>query len=93
MESSSYADGEEAASSSDVAHFVSLTSCPVDQAAFFLEATNGKFDQAIEMYYGMVLSRMSLLRVTANFNVTCYDIDTNSAIICCMASCYSLNTL
>ena len=56
MESSSYADGEEAASSSDVAHFVSLTSCPVDQAAFFLEATNGNFDQAIEMYYGMILS-------------------------------------
>ena len=56
MESSSSPAGEDGASSSDVAHFVSLTSCPVEQAAFFLEATNGNFDQAVEMYYGASLS-------------------------------------
>ncbi len=50
MESSS--SPEDGAHSSDVAHFVALTSCPVEQAAFFLEATNGNFSQAVEMYYG-----------------------------------------
>ena len=39
-------------SSSTVGHFVSLTGCPENQAEFFLEATNGNFDQAVEMYYG-----------------------------------------
>jgi hypothetical protein len=39
-------------SSSDVGRFVSLTACPSDQAAFFLEANNGDFDRALEMFYG-----------------------------------------
>ena len=56
MESSSFPEEADGASSSHVAHFVSLTSCPVEQAAFFLEATNGKFDEAVEMYYGEPLS-------------------------------------
>lgn len=56
MDPSSFPEGADGASSSDVAHFVSLTSCPVEQAAFFLEATNGNFDQAVEMYYGKPLS-------------------------------------
>jgi hypothetical protein len=39
-------------SSSTVGRFVSLTGCSDDQAEFFLEAANGNFDQALEMYYG-----------------------------------------
>ena len=53
MDTSSFPEEADGASSSDVAHFVSLTSCPVDQATFFLEATNGNLDQAVEMYYGV----------------------------------------
>lgn len=51
MEGSS-SNGYDGASSSDVGRFVSLTNAPEEQAAFFLEATNGDFDRAIEMYYG-----------------------------------------
>lgn len=48
-ESSNGLDGP---SSSDIGRFVSLTNVPEQQAAFFLEATNGNFDRAIEMFYG-----------------------------------------
>lgn len=66
MESSSLPEEADGASSSDVAHFASLTSCPVQQAAFFLEATNGKFDEAVEMYYGEPLSLWMVHAVKAN---------------------------
>ena len=38
--------------STDVERFVSLTACPAEEAAFFLEANNGNFDHALEMFYG-----------------------------------------
>lgn len=47
-------NGVEGSSSSDVGRFVSLTNAPEEQAAFFLEATNGNFDRAIEMFYGKI---------------------------------------
>ena len=65
MESSSLPEEAHGASSSDVAHFVSLTSCPVEQAAFFLEATNGNLDQAIEMYYGGFVTLLASSAVRA----------------------------
>ena len=34
------------------ARFVNLTSAPVDQARFFLEAAGGNADRAISLYYG-----------------------------------------
>ena len=52
MTGNSMSDDADAASSSDIAHFVSLTDCPMDQATFFLEASNGNMEQALEMYYG-----------------------------------------
>ncbi len=57
MAGSSMPDDADAASSSDVAHFVSLTNCPMDQATFFLEASNGNMDQALEMYYGKLVDQ------------------------------------
>ena len=45
-------DGFKGVSTSDVERFVSLTTCPKEQAAFFLEANNGDFEHALEMFYG-----------------------------------------
>ena len=65
MTGNSMSDDADAASSSDVAHFVSLTNCPMDQATFFLEASNGNMDQALEMYYGELVD-------TNNFSLLTY---------------------
>ena len=67
MTGNSMSDDADAASSSDVAHFVSLTNCPMDQATFFLEASNGNMDQALEMYYGELVDTKDASHVTYTY--------------------------
>ena len=52
MDTEYKSDGLKEVSTSDVERFVSLTACPAGEAAFFLEANNGDFNHALEMFYG-----------------------------------------
>lgn len=36
----------------ELAQFVAITNCQPDQAAFYIAAADGNFEQAIAMYYG-----------------------------------------
>lgn len=36
----------------ELAQFVAITNCQSDQAAFYIAAANGSFEQAVAMYYG-----------------------------------------
>eukprot|EP00775_Hariotina_reticulata_P005536 gene5536-5772_t len=41
-----------------IARFVAMTGCDVDQAAFMLEATGENFEAALQMFYGLVGDRV-----------------------------------
>lgn len=62
-------NGLDGPSSSDIGRFMSLTNVPEQQAAFFLEATNGNFDRAIEMFYGRRSSHQLVLLLRHRFNI------------------------